>query len=121
MVARVNSATGSAFAAAPDVTRMPRPNSLAIGTIRDGDVLSDEWYGFDENPRPWVDVVATVDEATYEPYLGEMGADHPIVWWREFGGGRTVYNAMGHSAATWRDPVFLSTIVGGIRLAARIA
>jgi type 1 glutamine amidotransferase len=95
-----------------------RPSSPAIGDIRDGDVLADEWYGFDENPRPYVEVVATVDESTYEPYLGEMGADHPIVWWRDFGGGRSVYNSMGHRADSWRDPVFLSTVVGGIRLAA---
>jgi hypothetical protein len=24
--------------------------------------------------------------STHDPYLGEMGEDHPIVWWREFGG-----------------------------------
>ena len=80
-------------------------------------MLVDEWYGFHENPRPYVDVVATVDESTYDAYLGTMGADHPIVWWREYSGGRSVYNSMGHSSAKWRDPQFLSTVVGGIRLA----
>ena len=94
------------------------PGCAAIGAITDGEVLVDEWYGFDENPRPVVNVVATVDESTYEPYLGEMGDDHPIVWWREFGGGRTVYNSMGHSVATWSDERFLSSVLGGIDLAA---
>ncbi|MGB0114067.1 MAG: ThuA domain-containing protein [Ilumatobacteraceae bacterium] len=93
------------------------PGSPAIRGISDGEVLSDEWYGFHENPRAHVNVVATVDEATYAPYLGEMGDDHPIVWWREFGGGRSVYNSMGHTAATWGDPRFLETILGGIELA----
>lgn len=102
----------------PATVNVERPGSPAIGEIRDGDVVSDEWYGSEENPRPSVEVVATVDESTYEPYLGEMGDDHPIVWWREYGGGCSVYNSMGHRAATWRDPVFLSTIVGGIELAA---
>lgn len=103
----------------PATVNVERPENPAIGVIRDGDVLADEWYGFHQNPRPWVEVVATVDESTYEPYLGQMGEDHPIVWWREFSGGRSVYNSMGHRADTWRDPVFLSTVVGGIRLAAR--
>lgn len=91
----------------------------AIGTIADGDELVDEWYGFHDNPRALVNVVATVDESTYQPYLGEMGADHPIVWWREFSGGRSVYNSMGHSAAMWGNERFLSSVLGGIDLAAR--
>lgn len=94
------------------------PDCPAIGTISDRDVVVDEWYGFHDDPRPHVNVVATVDESTYEPYLGEMGDDHPIVWWREFDGGRSVYNAMGHSASAWEDPRFLSTVLGGIDLAA---
>jgi type 1 glutamine amidotransferase len=94
------------------------PACPAIRGIVDGDVLVDEWYGFHDNPRPVVNVVATVDESTYDAYLGEMGPDHPIVWWREFAGGRSVYNSMGHSVAAWRDPTFLSTVLGGIALAA---
>jgi cytochrome c len=93
------------------------PQCSAISGVRDGDVLVDEWYGFHDNPRPVVNVVATVDESTYEPYMGTMGDDHPIVWWRDFGGGRSVYNAMGHSEAMWSNEQFLATIVGGIALA----
>lgn len=96
------------------------PACSAIGAIGDGEVLVDEWYGFHDNPRPWVNVVATVDESTYEPYLGAMGDDHPIVWWREFGGGRSVYNSMGHAAVTWQDRRFLSSVLGGIDLAAGV-
>ncbi|HUS41055.1 MAG TPA: ThuA domain-containing protein [Ilumatobacteraceae bacterium] len=95
------------------------PACSAIRGIGDGDVVVDEWYGFHDNPRARVNIVATVDEATYEPYLGEMGADHPIVWWHEFGGGRSVYNSMGHAVAAWSDARFLTTVLGGIDLAAR--
>lgn len=98
--------------------RVEDPQCAAIAGIVDGDTIVDEWYGFHQNPRPHVNVVATVDESTYEPYMGEMGEDHPIVWWREFSGGRTVYNAMGHSSATWSDERFLRTVAGGIDLAA---
>jgi hypothetical protein len=102
----------------PAVVHVEDPACPAIDGIADGDVVVDEWYGFHDTPRSRVNVVATVDESTYEPYRGEMGVDHPIVWWHEFGGGRSVYNSMGHSAATWRDERFLATIVGGIRFAA---
>ena len=102
----------------PATVRVEDPGCAAVDGISDGDVLVDEWYGFHDNPRPHVDVVATVDESTYDAYLGAMGDDHPIVWWRAYGGGRSVYNSMGHSAATWSDEQFLSTVVGGVLLAA---
>lgn len=103
----------------PATVHVEDPACPAIDGIVDGAVVVDEWYGFHENPRPRVNVVATVDESTYEPYRGAMGDDHPIVWWRDFGGGRSVYNSMGHSAAAWRDERFLGTVVGAVRLAAR--
>ncbi len=102
----------------PATVHVEDPASPTIVGIVDGDVRADEWYGFDENPRPRVQVVATVDEATYEPAAGTMGTDHPIVWWHRVGRGLAVYNAMGHSAATWRDPTFLSGLLGALDLAA---
>jgi type 1 glutamine amidotransferase len=105
----------------PAVVHVAQPDFPAVRGIEDGATRDDEWYGFDENPRPKVHVLATVDEDTYQPYRGAMGADHPIVWCRDFDGGRTVYNAMGHRAATWRDGTFLQSILGGIELAAGVA
>ena len=104
----------------PAVVHVEDAASPAVRGIEDGAVRSDEWYGFDQNPRPDVHVLATVDETTYRPFRGAMGTDHPIVWCREFDGGRTVYNAMGHSAATWRDESFLASVLGGIELAAGV-
>jgi type 1 glutamine amidotransferase len=94
------------------------PTSPAGRGIIDGELRSDEWYGFDESPRVRVEVVATVDESSYRPAMGEMGPDHPIVWWHRVGDGRAVYNAMGHASTTWKDQSFLESIVGGIELAA---
>lgn len=92
-------------------------DSPAARGLSDG-TYAEEWYGFVENPRPWVEVVATVDESTYQPASGAMGDDHPVIWWREFDGGRSVFNSMGHSCARWREPWFLESIQGGIELAA---
>ena len=94
------------------------PASPAARGLMDGATYAEEWYGFDENPRPWVQVVATVDESTYAPFMGRMGDDHPVIWWHEFDGGRSVYNSMGHAKARWCEPWFLESILGGIELAA---
>ncbi|MGN6358486.1 MAG: ThuA domain-containing protein [Novosphingobium sp.] len=82
--------------------------------------LTDEWYGFASNPRPHVHVIARVDEATYTPGPGQMGADHPVAWCRAYEGGRSVYTALGHPIGAWSDPRVLSHVLGGIRLAAGI-
>ncbi len=81
----------------------------------------DEWYGFRENPRDRVHVLASLDESTYDPFQGDMGpgaADHPIAWCQVYEGGRSVYTGMGHPAAAWSDSTFLRHILGGIRMAA---
>ena len=102
----------------PATVHVEAPGCPVVDGIEDGSVLSDEWYGFHDNPRSRVNVAATVDEATYEPHLGAMGADHPVVWWHDVGEGRSVYNAMGHAAATWADHDFLRSIAGAVRFAA---
>ncbi|MDV3470122.1 ThuA domain-containing protein [Stenotrophomonas sp. C3(2023)] len=63
--------------------------------------LTDEIYNYRRNPRPWVQVLATVDEASYEG--GTMGADHPITWCRPMQQGRSWYTGFGHDEAVFAD------------------
>ena len=72
----------------------------------------DEWYNFRANPRPQVHVLLTVDEATYDG--GTMGADHPVAWCHEYGGGRCFYTALGHAAQTFTEPAFLRHLAGAV-------
>jgi type 1 glutamine amidotransferase len=76
---------------------------------------TDEWYDFRTNPRSEVRVLARLDESTYSG--GEMGMDHPIAWYHEFEGGRSWYTAGGHTAESYREPLFLQHLLGGIRYA----
>ncbi|MFB8209009.1 ThuA domain-containing protein [Streptomyces sp. NPDC056010] len=80
---------------------------------------SDEWYDFRSNPRhlPGVRVLATIAETGYEG--GGMGADHPLVWCRESGAGRSFYTALGHAEAAYTDPAFRAHLLGGLRWAAQ--
>lgn len=74
---------------------------------------TDEWYAFRRNPREDVRVLLSVDEATYQG--GTMGADHPLAWCHEYGGGRSFYTALGHADEAYQDPRFLGHLLGALR------
>jgi type 1 glutamine amidotransferase len=76
----------------------------------------DEWYNFINNPRGTVRVLASLEETTYRG--GTMGKDHPIVWCRSVGKGRIWYTALGHTEASFAEPLFLKHLLGGIKAAA---
>jgi type 1 glutamine amidotransferase len=79
-------------------------------------VRTDEWYNFQTSPRSLVRVLANLDETTYPG--GTMGNDHPVAWCRKFEGGRMWYTALGHTEASYTEPLFVEHLLGGIQLAA---
>ncbi|RJK97028.1 ThuA domain-containing protein [Vallicoccus soli] len=86
---------------------------------------TEEWYNFRTNPRPYVRVLATVDEDTYDPrgYTGSegMGDDHPITWCQRYDGGRSVYTGMGHQVEAYSEPMFLRHLSGALKMASGLA
>lgn len=78
--------------------------------------VTDEIYDFRDNPRGRVQVIATVDETTYEG--GRMGADHPIAWCFPLGAGRSWYTGLGHRAELFADPTFREHLRRGLAWAA---
>lgn len=81
-------------------------------------VRTDEWYNFRSNPHGRVKVLATLDERTYSG--GGMGADHPISWCQLYDGGRVWYTAGGHTRESYKEPLFLQHLLGGIQFTAKI-
>jgi len=79
-------------------------------------VRADEWYNFISSPRGKVHVLATLDESTYKG--GTMGEDHPIAWSHRMGKGRIWYTGLGHTEASFAEPLFLQHLLGGIQIAA---
>jgi type 1 glutamine amidotransferase len=71
--------------------------------------IEEEFYTFRENPRPRVHVLLRLDAAS----VGGSG-DYPLAWTRAYGRGRVYYNALGHFAATWNNPLFQRQIVEAI-------
>jgi type 1 glutamine amidotransferase len=78
---------------------------------------ADEWYAFRTNPRRRAHVLAALDERTYDADGAAMG-DHPIAWCHRYDGGRSVYTAMGHTTASYDEPLFAAHLLGAIRMAA---
>ena len=79
--------------------------------------FTDEWYNFRANPRSGATVLLRIDESSYAPGNGAMGADHPISWKRPVGAGRAWYTGMGHRSETFADPRFRLHVLGGIQWA----
>jgi type 1 glutamine amidotransferase len=114
---------GSWFANHPQIqratVRIANPDHPSMKGLPPLWERTDEWYNFRSNPRGAVQVLATVDEATYSG--GAMGADHPIAWCQEMDGGRSWYTAMGHTKESYAEPLFRLHLLGGIESAAGIA
>lgn len=75
---------------------------------------TDEWYNY-KSIDPTIKVLAKLDENTYEG--GENGDDHPIAWYHDYDGGRAFYTGGGHTAESYKEPLFLQHLLGGIEYA----
>lgn len=81
----------------------------------------DEWYTFKENPRPNVNVLATLDESSIKKFKNDdfrMG-DHPIIWWHENNGVRSFYTGFGHTHEAFQDKLIDEHIKTAINWAAK--
>lgn len=123
---------GAHFSAHPPVCDckliIEDPNHPATRCFESDVVLwNDEIYSFDKNPRKEVDVLVSVDENSYDTDINPwfegkkiaMG-DHPLVWCREFEGGRVIQTALGHEDEKYRDPIFRKHLAGGVHWAAGV-
>ncbi len=76
---------------------------------------NDEWYTFNKSPRPDVHVLATVDEATYNPPSDIKMGDHPVVWVNEKMKARNVYFLMGHDQSLFGSKDFIKMLSNALR------
>jgi cytochrome c len=74
----------------------------------------DEFYNF-KSIDSTIHVLVEIDETSYQG--GTNGAHHPMSWYHDFDGGRAWYTNMGHTEATYTEPLFLHHLLGGLRYA----
>ena len=66
----------------------------------------DEWYTYDKDPRPNVQVIAHVDESSYIPPSDIKMGDHPVIWSNGKVRARNIYFQMGHHANLFHSTEF---------------
>ena len=83
---------------------------------------AEEWYSWERSPRDaGFNVLASVDESTYQPRFIFMGDDinlsmddHPVVWNRCLGAGRALYSALGHRAEAFASSEYQQLLEGAV-------
>jgi type 1 glutamine amidotransferase len=66
--------------------------------------IREEFYVFSHDSLPRLHVLARLDGQVH----------HPLVWCRRAQRGRVFYDALGHFAETWRNPLQIAMATGGI-------
>src|SRR5918998_4767892 len=74
----------------------------------------DEFYNFKSISQD-IRVLVDIDERSYQG--GTNGDRHPMSWYHAYDGGRAFYTNMGHTEATFSEPLFLRHLLGGLRYA----
>jgi hypothetical protein len=88
-------------------------------------IWSDEWYELTNPYKVAIHTVLNVDESSYDVtkiWPGQvstgMGKDHPVAWYHQVEKGRVFVTTLGHNGEMYRDPQYLSHLLGGIYWAA---
>ena len=77
----------------------------------------DEWYIYDKDPRGRVNVLATVDESSYQPPSAIRMGDHPVIWTNPSVKARNIYFQVGHHANLFTSAAFTTMFANAIRWA----
>ncbi|KZM24971.1 uncharacterized protein EKO05_0009468 [Ascochyta rabiei] len=70
----------------------------------------DEWYNFKSHPSDNESLQILLRGDTKSFRGGKHGDDHPLAWYQEFDGGRSVYLALGHFDNAYADSWFMGTM-----------
>lgn len=84
-----NKATGTVYLEKPE-------HPVFKGLPKSFQIPDDEWYVFDKNPREQVNVLANVDENSYNPPSEIKMGDHPVIWENPDKKAKNIYFLIGH-------------------------
>jgi type 1 glutamine amidotransferase len=79
----------------------------------------EEWYTYDRSPRPNVQVIASVDESSYQPDGAIKMGDHPVIWTNPAYKARNIYIFMGHAPALFNNNAYTTIFRNAIFWASR--
>jgi type 1 glutamine amidotransferase len=90
------------------------PSHISTGHLPATWKRFDEWYNF-KSIQTDLHVLLTIDEKSYTG--GKNGDYHPMAWYHDFDGGRAFYTELGHTDDSFKDPLYLKHLLGGIQYA----
>lgn len=107
---------GASFESHPkqQTARLFRIDKTHLSTVLLPDTWErfDEWYNF-KNINPATHTLLRIDESSYTG--GKNGEQHAMAWYHEYDGGRAFYTALGHTDASYTEPLFIEHLTGGIK------
>lgn len=115
---------GATFASHPKVqAAMLKVNKdsqhPAVIGFNETEVFTDEWYNFLKPVDKHVNVLASLDQSSYEGKKMDT-ENHPISWYHHYDGGRIFYSGLGHTDEAYKDIRLYNHIKGGIQWAAGV-
>lgn len=90
------------------------PDHPVVSHLPERWVRTDEWYNI-RFVNPDIIPLISIDETSYD--VGNdvsEGDSHPIVWYHEFDGGRSLYIGPGHTNESWEEAAFLEMVSAGL-------
>lgn len=79
-----------------EITVEDSTHPVMKGVPRQFRIEREEFYTYDKSPRPHVQVIASVNESTYQPPSDIRMGDHPVIWSNKNIKARNLYIFMGH-------------------------
>lgn len=82
-------------------------------------IPKDEWYTYNISPRTSsnIEVLATVDESSYNPISNIVMGDHPVIWSNKSKQSKNLYIQFGHSNLLYEQENFTKLFENAIRWA----
>jgi type 1 glutamine amidotransferase len=81
-------------------------------------IEQEEWYTYNQSPRPNAHILARVDEDSYAPDSPVHMGDHPVVWTNPNVPARNLYIFMGHSPTLFDNPAYTTLLKNALLWAA---
>ena len=80
---------------------------------------TEEWYTFDKNPRNGAQVLATVDENSYNPSSDVKMGDHPVIWLNPKKKAKNIYFLFEHHGGLFELKEFTQLFANTIEWAVK--
>ncbi|KQZ10949.1 hypothetical protein ASD23_02055 [Agromyces sp. Root1464] len=112
--------TAHSAANTPGVLDVVDDEHPSTAELPDSITRNEEWYGFTKSVRGDKHVLTEMDPTSVPANTPGRMLDHPVTWCAPYEGGRTWITSIGHSKASYSEPLVRQHALGGIRYAAGV-